>query len=42
MSELTVLIDAHLAACGHPDATRRAAVVQSIWAAGGPLMQPAS
>jgi hypothetical protein len=40
MSDLTVLIDAHLAAYTDPEATRRAAVVQRIWAAGGQLIDP--
>jgi hypothetical protein len=40
MSDLTTLIDSHLAAYGDPDSTRRAAVVQRIWAAGGQLIDP--
>jgi hypothetical protein len=40
MSALSVLIDAHLAAYADPEATRRAAVVQRIWAADGRLIDP--
>ena len=40
MSDLTGLIDAHLAAYADPDTARRAAVVQRIWAAGGQLIDP--
>ena len=40
MSELNALIDAHLAAYADPDASRRAAAVQRIWAAGGQLIDP--
>jgi hypothetical protein len=40
MSDLTSLIDSHLAAYGDPDSTRRAAVVQRIWATGGQLIDP--
>ena len=40
MSELAPVIDAHLAAYCDPDVTRRAAVVQRIWAADGQLMDP--
>ena len=40
MSDLTALIDAHLAAYADPETTRRAAVVQRIWAAGGRLIDP--
>lgn len=40
MSDLATLIDAHLTAYADPDASRRAAVVQRIWAAGGQLIDP--
>jgi len=40
MTELAILIDAHLDAYADPDAKRRAAVVQRIWAAGGQLIDP--
>lgn len=40
MSDLNTLIDAHLAAYADPDADRRAAAVQRIWAAGGQLVDP--
>lgn len=40
MSELTALIDAHLAAYANPDTTDRAEVVQRIWAADGQLIDP--
>jgi hypothetical protein len=40
MSDLAILIDAHLAAYADPDANRRAAAVQRIWAAGGQLIDP--
>ena len=39
-ADLTALIDAHLAAYADPDATRRAATVQRIWADGGRLIDP--
>ncbi len=40
MSDLSHLIDAHLAAYADPDATRRAAAVQRIWADDGQLVDP--
>ena len=40
MSDLAILIDSHLAAYADPDASRRAAVVQRIWATGGQLIDP--
>jgi hypothetical protein len=40
MSDLATLIDTHLEAYADPDATRRAAAVQRIWAAGGRLIDP--
>ena len=40
MSDLAILIDAYLAAYTDADATRRAAVVQRIWAADGRLIDP--
>ena len=40
MSELTTLIDGHLAAYADPDAARRAGVVERIWAASGRLIDP--
>jgi len=40
MSELTTLIDNHLAAYADPDAARRAGVVESIWAVSGRLIDP--
>lgn len=39
-SALAALVDAHLAAYADPDAARRAAVVQRIWADGGRLIDP--
>jgi hypothetical protein len=40
MHEFEILIDTHLTAYADPDATRRATVVQRIWAAGGQLIDP--
>lgn len=40
MPDLAHLIDAHLAAYADPDASRRAAAVQRIWAADGQLIDP--
>lgn len=40
MSDLTALIDAHLAAYADPDAARRAAAVQRVWAQDGRLIDP--
>jgi hypothetical protein len=40
MLELTVSIHAQLAARAGSDASRHAAVVQRIWAADGPLIDP--
>jgi hypothetical protein len=40
VSEFSILIDAHLAADADPDASRRVAVAQRIWAADGPLIDP--
>ena len=40
MSGLSTLIDTHLAAYTDPDATRRAAAVQRIWAEAGQLVDP--
>jgi len=40
MPTLATLIDDHLAAYGDPDAARRAASVQRIWAADGQLVDP--
>jgi hypothetical protein len=34
------IIDAHLAAYGEPDDTRRAALVKELWAADGSLIDP--
>ncbi len=38
--DLTTLVDAHLAAYADPDAHRRAAVVQRVWADDGHLVDP--
>jgi hypothetical protein len=40
MSDLTALIDDHLAAYTEADAPRRAALVHRIWAASGQLIDP--
>lgn len=40
MQTLSTLIDAHLAAYAEPDAQRRAAAVQRLWAPDGQLVDP--
>lgn len=40
LTALTALVDAHLSAYTDPDASRRTAVVQRIWAASGQLVDP--
>src|SRR5436853_573059 len=40
MSDLTATIDTHLQAYGEPDASKRADLVQRVWAAEGQLLDP--